>query len=118
MDPELSLVGGPLDLDPGDSRVVELLLEEGSDLRVLNNELGVSLPGEPSGVPGPDYADSQPQWMYLLTQPPPPLSPRTDRSPPNPRGCPPWSQCYASSRITVIWLERLRILFALPMARG
>ena len=67
VDVDLRLVGGALDLDLRDARVVEALLQEVADLDVLVQQLGVLAPGEPARVPVLDDAEPEALRMYLLS---------------------------------------------------
>src|SRR6266478_3642192 len=71
-----------LDHDPGDRRLLQFLVQDLADLDVLVQQLAVFvLAGEPTGIPRPVDAETQPDWIDLLTHrilPRPCLSARLD----------------------------------------
>jgi hypothetical protein len=68
MDRHAALLVRTLDHDAGDGRLLELLVQDLADLDVLVQELAVFLlASEPTGVPGPVDAETQPDWIDLLT---------------------------------------------------
>jgi hypothetical protein len=75
VDVDLRLIRGALDLDLGNARMVEPLLQEVADLDVLVEELGVLPPGEPARVPALDDAEAKTLRMYFLSH-------RSQSSPP------------------------------------
>src|SRR5207245_9326632 len=59
-------VGRALDVDLGDARVVELVLDVAPDLHVLVQQARVALCREPAGAPGPRRAEAEADRMRLL----------------------------------------------------
>src|SRR5439155_71742 len=59
-------VGRALDVDLGDARVVELVLDVAPDLHVLVQQARVALRREPAGAPGPRRAEAEADRMRLL----------------------------------------------------
>src|SRR4029450_11426090 len=66
-DGDARAVGRALDVDLGDARVIELVLDEAPDLHVLVQERGVALRREPAGAPAPRHADPETDRMRFLT---------------------------------------------------
>src|SRR6202140_839995 len=57
-----------LDHDSGDRRLLELLVQDLADFDILVQQLAVFvLAGEPTGIPRPVDAKTQPDWIDLLT---------------------------------------------------
>src|SRR6202140_1144991 len=57
-----------LDHDPGDRRLLQFLVQDRADLDILVQQLAVFvLAGEPTGIPRPVDAETQPDWIDLLT---------------------------------------------------
>src|SRR5216684_5913827 len=57
-----------LDHDPGDGRLLQLLVQDLADFDILVQQLAVLvLAGEPTRIPGPVDAETQPDWIDLLT---------------------------------------------------
>src|SRR5882762_5909712 len=68
MDRHATLLVRTLDHDAGDGRLLELLVQDLADLHVLMQELAVFvLAGEPTGIPRPVDAETQSDWIDLLT---------------------------------------------------
>ena len=66
----------------GDGRLLELLVQDLADLDVLVQELAVFLlASEPTGVPGPVDAETQPDWICLLYTSPSPRDRSLSRMP-------------------------------------
>src|SRR5581483_500681 len=66
-DDDLALVRGALDLDAGDARVLEVLLDRALDANVLVEPLRVALVLEPLRVPRLDDAEAEAVRVNLLT---------------------------------------------------
>src|SRR5699024_8222437 len=97
-DDDLDLVAGTLDLDFGDGGTGELLVQELPDGQVVFQVLGVILIGVPTAAPFLGDAEAESGGAYFLTH-----------------------AAYASSRgatMIVMWLVRLRMRDAEPLARG
>src|SRR5438132_8907244 len=62
-------VGRALDVDLGDTRVVELILDVAPDLHVLVQQICVALRREPAGAPRPRRTESEADRMRLLAHP-------------------------------------------------
>src|ERR1700688_4272104 len=57
-----------LDHDPGDGCLLQFLVQDLADLDILVQQLAVLvLAGEPTGIPRPVDAETQPDWIDLLT---------------------------------------------------
>src|SRR6266545_5270821 len=67
VDVDLDLVRGPLDLDPGDAGLAELLLHELAEVNVLVQPLRVVLLFVPLRVPGADDPEPKPDRMDFLS---------------------------------------------------
>src|SRR3954467_552220 len=68
MDGDAALLVRTLDDYPGDGRLLELLVQDLADLDILMQQLAVFvLAGEPTGIPRPVDAETQPDWIDLLT---------------------------------------------------
>src|SRR6266700_6287776 len=68
MDRHPALLVRTLDHDPGHRRLLELLVQDLPDLDILVQQLAVFvLAGEPTGIPRPVDAETQPDWVDLLT---------------------------------------------------
>src|SRR3989440_1612163 len=68
MDRHPALLVRTLDHDPGHRRLLELLVQDLPDLDILVQQLAVFvLAGEPTGIPRPVDAETQPDWIDLLT---------------------------------------------------
>src|SRR5438552_4539908 len=62
-------VGRALDVDLGDTRVIELILDIAPDLHVLVQQICVALRREPAGAPRPRRTASEADRMRLLAHP-------------------------------------------------
>src|SRR5438876_144883 len=62
-------VGRALDVDLGDTRVIELILDVAPDLHVLVQQICVALRREPAGAPRPRRTESEADRMRLLAHP-------------------------------------------------
>src|SRR5438046_3629553 len=62
-------VGRALDVDLGDTRVIELILDIAPDLHVLVQQICVALRREPAGAPRPRRTESEADRMRLLAHP-------------------------------------------------
>src|SRR5207245_2438826 len=62
-------VGRSLDVDLGDTRVIELILDVAPDLHVLVQQICVALRREPAGAPRPRRTESEADRMRLLAHP-------------------------------------------------
>ena len=102
VDVDLRLVGGALDLDLGDARVVEAALDEHADADVLVQQRGVVAVRVPLRVPALDHTEAKSLRMYLPAH----ATPRSARL------------AVRSSTTTVMWLDRLMTRVARPCARG
>src|SRR5882757_9335412 len=79
MDRHAALLVRTLDHDPGDGRLLQLLVQDLADFDILVQQLAVLvLAGEPTGIPRPVDAETQPNWIDLLTHR---YLPRFTRSP-------------------------------------
>src|SRR3954451_1265399 len=68
MDRHAALLVRALDHDAGDSRLLELLVQDLADLNVLVQQLAVFvLAGEPTGIPRPVDAETKSDWIDFLT---------------------------------------------------
>src|ERR1700676_1041883 len=68
MDRHPALLVRTLDHDPGDGRLLELLVQDLADFDILVQQLAVFvLAGEPTRIPGPVDAEPQSDWIDLLT---------------------------------------------------
>src|SRR5580698_27605 len=68
MDRHAALLVRTLDHDPGDSRLLQLLVQDLADFDILMQQLAVFvLAGEPTGIPRPVDTKTQPDWIDLLT---------------------------------------------------
>src|SRR5229473_3959191 len=68
MDRHAALLVRTLDHDAGDGGLLELLVQDLADLDVLMQQLPVFvLAGEPTGIPSPVDAQTQSDWIDLLT---------------------------------------------------
>ena len=68
MDRHAALLVRTLDHDAGDGCLLEFLVQDLADLDVLMQQLAVFvLAGEPTGIPGPVDAQTQSDWIDLLT---------------------------------------------------
>src|SRR3984957_19639977 len=68
MDRHPALLVRTLDHDPGDSRLLQLLVQDLADFDILVQQLAVfGLACEPTGIPRPVDAKTQPDWIDLLT---------------------------------------------------
>src|SRR6476659_7382485 len=68
MDRHAALLVRTLDHDPGDGRLLQLLVQDLADLDILVQQLAVFvLAGEPTGIPRPVDAETQTDWIDLLT---------------------------------------------------
>src|SRR6202167_676040 len=68
VDRHAALLVRTLDHDPGDGGLLELLVQDLADLNVLVQQLAVLvLAGEPTGIPRPVDAETQSDWIDLLT---------------------------------------------------
>src|SRR5438270_515751 len=68
MDRHPALLVRTLDHDPGHRRLLQLLVEDLADFDILVQQLAVFvLAGEPTGIPRPVNAETQPDWIDLLT---------------------------------------------------
>src|SRR5580692_9713145 len=68
VDRHAALLVRTLDHDPGDGSLLELLVQDLADLDILVQQLAVLvLAGEPTGIPRPVDAETQPDWIDLLT---------------------------------------------------
>src|ERR1700737_4108875 len=68
VDRHAALLVRTLDHDPGDGRLLEFLVQDLADLDILVQQLAVFvLAGEPTGIPRPVDAETQPDWIDLLT---------------------------------------------------
>ncbi len=68
MNRHAALLVRALDHDARDRRLLQFLHQHGPDADVLVEELRILvLAGEPTGVPGPVNAQTQPDWIDLLT---------------------------------------------------
>src|SRR5882757_4373754 len=68
MDRHAALLVRTLDHDAGDSRLLEFLVQDLADLDVFMQELAVLvLAGEPTGIPRTVDAETQSDWIDLLT---------------------------------------------------
>ena len=97
-DDDLHLVTSALDLDAGDGGTGETLVQELADLEVVTEGLSVVLLSEPAGAPVLGDAKTETSGVNFLTH-----------------------DAYASFRgatMMVMWLVRLRMREAEPLARG
>src|SRR5438876_1145453 len=62
-------VGRALDVDLGDTRVIELILDIAPDLHVLVQQIRVALRREPAGAPRPCRTEAEADRMRLLAHP-------------------------------------------------
>src|SRR4051812_29173941 len=68
VDRHAALLVRTLDHDPGDRRLLQLLVQDLADLDILVQQLAVFvLAGEPTGIPRPVDAETQPDRIDLLT---------------------------------------------------
>src|SRR4051812_49323502 len=68
MDRHPALLVRTLDHDPGDSRLLQLLVQHLADFDVLVQQLAIFvLAGVPTGIPRPVDPETQPDWIDLLT---------------------------------------------------
>src|SRR5580692_5936076 len=68
VDRHAALLVRTLDHDPGDSRLLQLLVKDLADFDILVQQLAVFvLACEPTGIPRPVDAKTQPDWIDLLT---------------------------------------------------
>src|SRR6266849_3926494 len=68
VDRHAALLVRTLDHDPGDGRLLELLVQDLADFHILVQQLAVFvLAGEPTRIPGPVDAEPQSDWIDLLT---------------------------------------------------
>src|ERR1700723_56567 len=68
VDRHAALLVRTLDHDPGDSRLLQLLVQDRADFDILVQQLAVFvLAGEPTGIPRPVDAKTQPDWIDLFT---------------------------------------------------
>src|SRR6202042_1184980 len=68
VDCHAALLVRTLDHNPGDGRLLELLVQDLADFDILVQQLAVFvLAGEPTGIPRPVDAETQPDWIDLLT---------------------------------------------------
>jgi len=68
MNRHAALLVRTLDHNPGDSRLLELLMQDLADFDILVQQLAVLvLAGEPTGIPCPVNAETQSDWIDLLT---------------------------------------------------
>src|ERR1700732_2608433 len=68
VDRHAALLVRTLDHNPGDGRLLELLVQDLADFDILVQQLAVFvLAGEPTRIPGPVDAEPQSDWIDLLT---------------------------------------------------
>src|SRR5258707_1715269 len=68
MDRHATLLVRTLDHDPGDRRLLQFLVQHLADFDILMQQLAVFvLAGVPTGIPCPVDAETQPDWIDLLT---------------------------------------------------
>src|ERR1700736_2920967 len=68
MDRHPALLVRTLDHDPGDGRLLQFLVQDLADFDILVQQLAVFvLAGEPTGIPRPVDAETQADWIDLLT---------------------------------------------------
>src|SRR6266436_4484603 len=68
VDRHAALLVRTLDHDPGHRRLLQFLVQDLADLDILVQQLAVFvLAGEPTGIPRPVDAETQPDWIDLLT---------------------------------------------------
>src|SRR4051794_17329721 len=68
MDGHAALLVRTLDHDPGDRRLLQLLVQHLADFDILVQQLAVFvLAGEPTGIPRPVDAETKSDWIDLLT---------------------------------------------------
>src|SRR5262249_10850903 len=67
VDVDFHLVGGPLDLDRGHTRVPQLLFNEALEAQVLMQPARVVVLGIPLRGPPSDHAEPEADWMRLLS---------------------------------------------------
>src|SRR6266480_4935750 len=68
MDRHAALLVRTLDHDAGDGRLLEFLVQDLADFDILVQQLAVFVfAGEPAGIPRPVDAQTQPDWIDLLT---------------------------------------------------
>src|SRR3984893_11618211 len=68
VDRHAALLVRTLDHNPGDGRLLELLVQDLADFDILVQQLAVLvLAGEPTGIPRPVDAETQSDWIDLLT---------------------------------------------------
>src|ERR1700682_53904 len=68
MDRHGALLVRTLNHDPGDRRLLQFLVQDLADFDILVQQLAVFvLAGEPTGIPRPVDAETQPDWIDLLT---------------------------------------------------
>src|SRR3984957_9658713 len=68
VDRHAGLLVRSLDHNPGDGRLLEFLVQDLADFDILMQQLAVFvLAGEPTGIPRPVDAETQPDWIDLLT---------------------------------------------------
>src|SRR5580704_7296365 len=68
VDRHTALLVRTLDHNPGDRRLLQFLVQDLADFDILVQQLAVFvLAGEPTGIPRPVDAETQPDWIDLLT---------------------------------------------------
>src|SRR5207247_7420755 len=68
MDRDAALLVRTLDHDPGDGRLLQLLVQDLADLDILVQQLAIFvLAGIPARIPRPVDAETQSDWINLLT---------------------------------------------------
>src|ERR1700694_1510451 len=68
LDRHAALLVRPLDHNPGDGRLLQFLVQDLADFDILVQQLAVFvLAGEPTGIPRPVDAETQSDWIDLLT---------------------------------------------------
>src|SRR5438445_6310809 len=68
MDRHAALLVRTLDHDTGDRRLLQFLVQDLADFDILVQQLAVFVfAGEPAGIPRPVDAETQPDWIDLLT---------------------------------------------------